>query len=242
MPSRTDVLNALARVPVVPGTIGRGDFTLSENTENTDSVIASYEADRPIAVRTGVPVQIVLPAYQEYSADGSTGTETITLDHSVVDSPAVQNSVVAYEGGTRLTVQSVDYTNNTVDVDPSADATVHVYYVSDEQATLQVEKAAPNGNTKTLHSQNLGLTNTRELAKQPVTISNSAAGDDTRKLFPVIPHDYELQISIEAPYPVQFEDDTDTAATASNAMVSVPINRSEQTIPGLKSVVGQTLG
>lgn len=210
--------------------LSAADFDTSPSVTGERSMVATVKATHPFVVREGVPYDLHLPAYQEASTDANTGDEeTISLDHSAVEAASVADPVVVYEDGNDVTADiSVDYDADEITyTDPGADSTLDIWYISDDQAKIEVRKEAPKNVAATLEERDAGLVNLREQTRDPLDFSfnDPAAG--------VIPTDWRLVIYVDASYPVKWEN-PDTGATARNSLVSLPIYLSAAgEVPGL---------
>jgi len=141
---------------------------------------------------------------------------------------------VLYEGNTRVEADSVNYTADSFDyTDDGTNNVLHAYYAVGTQAEVTLRKVANNGTRDTITSFDSSLLNRRDQSKDPVTL------DLNDLLKGVIPPKWRLQVLIDAPFDLQWEDETDTDATAINAVMSIPSRRSEQKIPGLRRVIRQ---
>lgn len=230
------VLKALNQVPSAKQRLSAGDLDLEDNVPNERSLIASYKPDRPIALRE-TEYDLHLVAYEEITTDGTAdNTETFNLSHDLHDADAVATDLLLYKGSNLVQPDSVDYANDSFDFTDSGTAsTLHVYYVVADQARVEIQKASPKGTVEQITERDAGLINRREQTRDPL------AFDFDHPLEGVIPADWRLEIYVDAPYQITWEDDTD-GTTADNALVSFPINRTDQEIEGLGSVVGQVAG
>jgi len=234
---REEVLNRLRSVQTSNQWIRTSDWDQSQNTTGELSKIAEFQADQPIAVRGGVAADVHLVAYEQFTTDGTADNqETFNLSHDIVDAVSVADDFVLYEGGSAVDAGSVNYANNSFDyTDDGTNNTLHAYYVVGEQALLQFRKTAPKSHWDVLKELDSGIVNLREQTRDPVTF-------DFRDPFdPVIPTDWRLEVYLDASYPVQWADDTDSEATADNLMLDVPIRRSAEEIPGLADAVTQAI-
>lgn len=234
---RENVLDRLRSVPSSNQWLTPDDFTQTGNTVNELSKIAEYQTEQPIAVRGGVAADVHMVAYEEFTTDGTaSNTETFNLSHDIVDAASVADDFLLYEGGTEQSADSVDYAANSFDyTDDGTANTLHAYYIVGDQALLQFRKTAPKSHWDELKELDAGIVNLREQTRDPITF------DFRDPLDGVIPTDWKLEVYINAPYTVQWEDDTDSAATADNLMLSVPIRRATEEIPGLSEAVTQAI-
>lgn len=233
-------VNALSRLPTATNRLSTSDFEQSDAAANERTLVATHKFNRPVVIKSGATLDVDLVAYESIVTDATAGNqETVSLSHDILDSDSNPQNIVVYEAGSKLAVDSVDYANNTVTVTPAnADATLHIFYVAADQATLEVRKTAPNGVHETLAEYDVGLINQRNQNKKPLEF------EADHRLQGVIPTDWTLDFYVDAPYAVSWGVDTDNdgvdEAEPTNQLVSVPIRRSEQDIPnGIKDVVAQ---
>lgn len=232
------VIQAVRTMPSNSKYLGKSALTLENGTGGQRSLVASYKAERPFAVRPGI-ARIALVTRERFTSDGTGGdTETFTLSHDVVDAGSTADPVVAFEDGNPLPVDSVDYAANTVDLsDPGANSDLDVYYTvgTGDQTRLTIEKVAPKNTQEEVWTGDVGLLNARDQDKRPVTLDF-----DGSVLEPVVPRNWELRVYADGPYPVEWNDDgagTVTGSTATNALLEIPINQGLQQIPQLGAAV-----
>ncbi len=214
----------------------QSDFDLSANETGNRSRVATRKAIRPVVVRENARYDVNIPAYQSYTTDGAAGdTETINLDHNVIDADGVSEDVVVFEGGADATADvTVDYAANTVDLaNTDADASVDIWYMTDAQARLEIRKTAPSNYYADLDERDAGMVNLRDQSRDPLTFEFSDPFGGA------IPTDWRLEIYIDAPYPVKWSGTGD--AKPRNALISVPIHRKNNELDPLETVVKNRL-
>jgi len=218
----------------------RADFDTSAGVAGSRELVAEKKVQRPHALEQGASVDVAIMAYEEFAANSTAGDqETFNLSHDVVDSSATPESIVAYEGDSRLAIDSQDYTNDTVTVTPAnADSTVGFYYASGEQARVTVQKTAPGSQAQeALWSGDVSLAHLRDTAKEPISFDFAGS-----VLQPVIPTDWRLQVYVDAPYTARFDadiggDGNDEVAT--NALLGFKYRATRDRIKGLKTAVAE---
>ncbi len=218
----------------------RADFDLSAGVAGSRELVAEKKVSRPHALEQGSPIDVAVMAYDEFTANSTAGDqETFTLPHDLVESTATPESVIAYEGDSRLSIDSYDEANDTVTVTPAnADSTVGFYYASGEQARVTVQKTAPGSQAQeALWSGDIGLIHMRDTAREPIAFEFEGS-----VLQPVIPTDWRLQVYVDAPYTARFAKDIggdgeDEAAT--NALLGFNYRATRDRIEGLKTAVAQ---
>ncbi|UWG46579.1 VP4/VP17-like Major capsid protein [Halanaeroarchaeum sp. HSR-CO] len=234
MPGSEQVKRALASVPRSPDKLSGKTMALQANETGTDSVVASLKAERPIALRE-VSYDVDLPAYESFTSDGTGGnTETFNLNYDAVDSDTIANDVLVYVTGTGyVEPDAVDYAADTVDVtDPGTDNAVHVWYFSADQATMRVRKVAPSNTWEDVDEDDMGLRNLRDQLADPLEF------DFDHPFQGVVPTDWDLEVRIDAPYPISWSEEGGDA-TPTNARISLPIYRARDEIPGLGRFIAQ---
>jgi hypothetical protein len=234
------ILKELREADTYTDQFTRADFDHSAGVAGSRELVAETQVRRPHALEQGVPIDVSIMAYEEFTADGTAGnSETLNLSHDPVDSTATPQAVVVYEGDSRLPIDSRDFENDTVTVTPAnADSTLGVFYASGEQARVAVQKTAPGSQAQeTLWSGDVGLIHLRDTAREPITFTFEGS-----PLQPVIPTDWRLQVYVDAPYTARFAKDIggdgeDELAT--NALLGFNYRATHESIEGLKTAVAQ---
>ena len=232
------ILKELREADTYTDQFTRASFDLSAGVAGSSELVAETQVRRPHALEQGVPIDVAIMAYEEFTADGNAGnSETLTLSHDPVDSTATPEPVVVYEGDSRLRIDSRDFENDTVTVTPAnADSTLGVFYASGEQAQVAVQKTAPGSQAQeTLYSGDIGLLHLRDTAREPITLSFSGS-----PLQGVIPTDWRLQVYVDAPYTARFAKDVGgdgSEEQATNALLGFSYRATKDDIEGLKTAV-----
>ncbi len=234
------ILNELREADTYTDQFTRADFDLSAGVAGSKEMVAEAQVRRPHALVEGVPVDVAIMAYEEFTADGNAGnSETLTLSHDPVDSAATPEPIVVYEDDERLRIDERDYENDTITVTPAnADSTLGVFYASGEQARVAVQKTAPAAKAQeTLWSGDAGLIHLRDTAREPITLEFNSS-----PLQGVIPTDWRLQVYVDAPYTARFAKDVGGDGTdeqATNALLDFQYRATKDEIEGLKTAVAQ---
>lgn len=231
------VFNAMQETPGDNRTFTKSDFDLSPNDTGSRSLVASHKAIRPLVVREGVSWDAHIPAYQSETTDGTAGNdETVTLDHNLIDADGVADDVVVYQTGTDVTSDvTVDYAANEFTLaNTNADAQLDIWYISDEQARLEIRKTAPANFYADLAERDAGMLNLRDQSRDPLTFGFADPFGGA------VPTDWKVEVYIDAPYPVRWEGQAN-GATPRNALVSVPIHRKRAELEPLETVVKDRL-
>jgi hypothetical protein len=235
-------VEALRETPATPGNLTPRTFSeqgqQSAATSDAEEEIATLKAPAPLVVRTGQRFEVSLPAYEQFSTNGTAGdTETFNLSHSIVDTPNTEN-LVLWEAGTYIgaegAVDAIDYDANTFDyTDDGTNTTLHVWYISEASADLTVRKVTSSENSQQgLYDGNLRLVHNTNLSEQPETPDANRT-----KLNRVIATDMEVEVLLDAPYTFRWEDPDGDGAEPTNLLFSFPVNRAKRDIPGLEDPV-----
>lgn len=238
MPTAEQIKQALANVPRSKQKLSGSQMTLSANSPGEASVVAEYQAERPLGIRDRKPYEADIPAYESKTSDGSAGdSETFTLSHDLVDAESVPNPVVVYVEGTGyVEPDAVRYDADEVDVtDPGTNNPVHIWYMAGDQARIVVRKTSPKGVPEDVDEDDMGLKNLRDQHKDPLRF------DFDHPFEGVIPTDWTIEIRIDAPYTVKWSA-AGGDAEPTNARISLPIFRARDNIEGLSSFIGGIAG
>ncbi|GAB7094085.1 hypothetical protein JCM30237_12370 [Halolamina litorea] len=234
------ILKELREADTYSDHFSRADFDQFAGVAGSNELVAETQVRRPHALAEGVPVDVAIMAYEEFTADGTAGnSETLNLSHDPVESTATAEPIVVYEDDSRLAIDSRDYENDTVTVTPAnADSTLGVFYASGEQARVAVQKTAPAAKAQeTLWSGDTGLIHLRDTAREPITLEFGSS-----PLQAVIPTDWRLQVYVDAPYTARFAKDIGgdgNEEVASNSLLGFQYRATRDEIEGLKTAVAQ---
>ncbi|WP_435332839.1 hypothetical protein [Haloarchaeobius sp. TZWWS8] len=228
------VQKQLENAPWKPGYISLRDWTFSTNTTGEKSVVATYAAPRPIRLREDREMDLAVPAYESFTTDGSGTAQTHSLSHDIIDTPATE-ALVLWSDGSPVQPGSVDYAANSFDyTDGGAAETLDVYYIPRNPAVVEFEKVAPGGGStikQPLFEIPTAIAHTRDQSKDPLSFDLGRTG-----LQDTVPRKWVVQVSVNAPYTVKFEEST-RGTSATNALLSVPRAQTEARVPGLKDAV-----
>lgn len=217
------------------------DMDTSVNSQGQRSRIGRYRAGTALALRPESPFRVAIPAYYGDTTNGTAGdSEQFSLPHSVTDSPATESVVVWLDGDYYGSPDSVDYANDTITVtDSGTGSNLHVWYISDQSASLEVRKSVPqstSGGSQTVYTGNLALIHETKQTEQEETLSIG-----TTPLHPLVGTDMTLDVYLDAPYPVRFEDPDGDGAEPTNILLTVPSIQFSGTVDGLTSAVKQDM-
>ena len=239
-----DVIERLKQVQRTPGSLGvstfRAEGTLDANSPGERSLIAEFTAGTVHAIRDDLPFPVAVPAYEKFVTDGTAdNAETFNLSHDLLDAPYVE-SIAVWNGGSLVQPDSVDYDADAFTItDAGTASNLHVYYISSAPATIEIVKATPSGQNATtgeLYSSNLGLVHTTNQSEQPETFEFSHNSE------PFVAQDMKVQIYLNAPYQVRFEDADGDGSEPTNALLEIPVFRGKDTVPGLGQLIKAEMG
>lgn len=197
-----DVLQALRAASGKKKSVSKADFTLSQGTQGEETVIASFEAPQPIALRTRKALRLVATAVETKQTDGSTDNqETFTLSNDLIDTVNTE-AVIIYETNTQQFVRpdSFDAGNDQVTYTDNGNANydIEIYYVPSNAGKLQFYRVAPQSQgrveervfdavTKLLHS--------RDQQKRPYQLELEES-----PLQNILPTNWKLEVRADVPY------------------------------------------
>ena len=239
-----DLKERVQAVSRTPGTLSPATATKTEsNTTGAESRIVQHRADTVHRLKQGRrhPFRVALPTYEALGPTDTTAgnTETFNLGREVISTPNTEDVVVWLDGSYYGQPDAVDYANNTIDVtDAGTGSTVHVYYITDDPATLTVRKETPGGDTKEpIYSANLKLVHQTRQSEDPeyLTLTDSEWQE-------FVASDMTLEIYVDAPYPVQFTDDNGDGTEPTNALLHLPVEVGQDTVAGLQGRIKQDMG
>lgn len=234
------LMQRLAAVPRRQTEFNHPDFSTSVNTTNERSVVASLQADGPLAVMgaRANPFRLAIPAYETFTTNGTAGdTETFNLSNDLVDTPNTQPIVLWLDGSYYGEPDAVDYANNTFDVtDAGTGSTVHAYYVSGDAATVTLRKRSADGDAQeTIFTANTGVIHTTDQSEQPEVLRFN------HQLERFVGTDQFLEVTVDAPFTVRFDEDTDDT-NATNALLGLSVQRGQAPVSGLPQAVKAAMG
>ncbi|KAA9399675.1 hypothetical protein [Haloarcula sp. CBA1129] len=226
-----------------PGHITPDEMETAVNSQGQRSRIGRYRATTAHMLREGRsnPLKLAIPAYESFATNATADdTETFNLGHSVTDSPVTQAVVVWLDGEYYGTPDSVDYDADTIDVtDTGTESTVHVYYISDAAASLEIRKAASNADTgsQRVYTGNLGLVHNAPQIEQPEYLRLTQT-----PLHNWVGTDMTVDVYLDAPYTVRWTDNDGDGTEPTNALLHVPAMVGQSEINGLTSAVSADMG
>lgn len=238
-----DVMGRLAAAGVRNTSLSPRQFETSTNSQGSMSKVATNTTDTAFAVRTGRnnPLRLAIPAYESFTTDGTAGnTETFNLTYDLIDTPNTEN-LVLWENGSLASPDAVDVANDSFDyTDDGTGNTLHVYYIPGDAATLELRKTMPSASTSTsekLYEVNLGLVHKANQSEQPEYLSlNDAA------LQRFLASDMDLEVRINAPYQIRWEDNDGHETEPTNALLQVPAQKADREVEGLGSAIRADMG
>lgn len=222
----------------------RREASTSVNTVGERSNIASWTLDVVNRIQGGPSHRfpVAIPAYENPTTTDATAdnTETVSLSHSVIQSPVTEDVIVYLDGTYYGEPDAVDYANDTIDIsDPGTGSAVHVWYISDEAATLEIGKETPSAKTSAkqeLYSTPLNLVHQTNQAEQPEYFTFA----ESRPFEPFIADDMTLNVYVNAPYEVRFEAEGG-AATPDNMLLNIPVEKGKGTVEGFANFIANRM-
>jgi hypothetical protein len=238
-----DPLAELAKQTPNPRRLDVGEYrdtgSVRSNTTGRETAIVEFQAQTPIDVREDKAFRVAVPAYETFTEDGSSGSETLTLGHSLTDPPATA-AAVAFEKGQSIPVTGFDTSADEVTVTSSGSGnTIDVFYISDAPATLRLKKVAPPTEGKT--SQNLYETDLiLPHSKDQYDDADHIAAAGMKGLLAT---DFTLTVTISAAYDVELGEVSRAGGTAraTNALLSVPVYQGQNPVNGLAKRVAHAM-
>lgn len=238
MPGKQGIVQQLRNTDGQEKSLNPAQMDLTDGTANQRSLVASYQAKVPLAVREDAATRLSFVTGEEFTTDGTAANaETFSLAHDLVETKNTQNFVL-YEGGARVQPDSVDYAADSFDyTDDGTGNTLHAFYVARDPGAVTIERVAPKSGSQV--SDLVGEDTTAGLAdrdqnKEPVEF------DFMHPLDAVVPTDWKLNIYVDAPAAVRWDDSeltTSNGDVATNAVVDLPIFQFERNVPGLQKAV-----
>jgi len=219
-------------------------FEWSANSMGSRSRVARLRADvahKLLGRESERSLELALPAYEGLGpTDGNAGDqETFTVSHGILDCPNTQNVVVWLDGDYYGTPDAVN--GSDIDVtDPGTDSTVHVFYIPEKAGTVEIEKAidGSTSTTKNLKTASVKNIHRKNFSEQPEFFEFRDAEDP---LEPFVAADMTLDVYVDVPYVVRFEDPDGDGAGATNSLLSFSAMQGRDTVAGLKSAVKDSM-
>lgn len=218
--------------------LGRQDFDLSPATANEDSLVAELKADVPLAIRENAAARIAFTTGEEFTTDGTAGnTETFSLSFNAVDTRNA-TSFLLYDDGAIVQPDAVDYSANSFDfTDGGTGSTLHAFYLARDPGAVRVEKVAPKAGgqvSEDLLDDATSALVDRDQNKEPPEFQFSKPFEN------VVPANWKLQVYVDAPAPVRWDDSnltTSNGDVAMNAVLTIPIFQFADKVEGLSDAV-----
>lgn len=231
------VMSRLSDMPRRPDELAPSDFETSAGQQGKETVVAELQADTVLALKQGRnnPIRLAVPAYTSKTLAGDGSQQTFSLSTSITETEVTQDAVVWFAGDYYGTPDSIDYGNDTVTVTgDGSGATVHIFHISDTPATVSIEKVdTGDSNSSNLKTVSAGLVHQTDQSEQPEYFSFPKG----EPLAPFVATDMTLEVSVDAPYVTRFEDPDGDEATATNALLALPVIRGEGSVQGLNQEI-----
>jgi hypothetical protein len=236
----TEVIKKLRQMAGDPTRLKRSEYDdFYDGTSGEKTLIASFKAPNPMVLRPDRPLRIVAPAFETFTTSGNGNSETFTFGNSITESPQSVD-LILYADGSQEAEDSIDYANDTFDyTDDGTQQDLAVYYISDDDADLIIERQAPatNGSVSDrVFDTPLALMHQRDQNKQP---RQFAVGESP--LQRVVPTDWKINVYIDAEYTTKFEDSANGGTEAVNGLLSVPYKQGHREVDGLGTAVAHNI-
>lgn len=237
-----NVKQALEETGRDPRSLSPQAFQWSAGSMGQRSRVARLRADtahRLLGKQAGKALEVALPAYENAGTTNGTAddTEGFSVSNAILDCPNTQNIVVYLDGDYYGVPENVDRAAGSFDVtDSGTGSTVHVFYIPDKAGTIEVEKAidgstSTSKNLKTLSAKNI---HRRNLSEQPEFFEFTDPNDPLEAF---VATDMTLDVYVDVPYVVRFEDPDGDGAMATNALLNFSALQGRDKVSGLKSAV-----
>jgi len=236
----SDIIKQLRQMSGDPTRLKRTQYdSFFAGTSGSRTLIASYQAPNPMVLRPDRPIRLATPAFETATTSGNGNQETFNLSNSVVQSPTSVD-LILYSDGAIATADSIDYANDTFDyTDGGAAEDLAVYYLSDDDADLEIERQAPKtvGNVSDrVFDSPMALMHQRDQDEQPRTFEVNDG-----PLARVVPTDWTINVYIDAEYTTKFEDSANGGTEAVNGLLSVPYKQGHREVDGLGKAVARNI-
>ncbi|MFT4921047.1 MAG: hypothetical protein ACI8XM_000240 [Haloarculaceae archaeon] len=219
-----------------PDELAPDDFETSAGQNGKKTVVAELQADTPLALREGRtnPIRLAIPVYESFTLAGDGTDQTFNLSNSITETAVTQDAVAWFAGNYQGTPKTINYAADSITVSGDGSGnTIHVFYISDDPATVTVQKANTDNNTDDLKTMQAGLVQQTDQSEQPEWFDFS--GDHPLKGF--IATDMTLEVTVEANYVTRFTDPNGDGAEATNALLALPIEQGAAPVEGLNAFV-----
>jgi len=243
-----DVATRLERTPglndeITPRTL-REEGVTEANTPGERSLVGSLTLDTPVRLRSGRSnrFKVALPAFEKLGPTDATAdnSETFNLANDVIQSPNTQDVVVYLDGEYYGAPDAVDYAADSIDVTDSGTASdVYVWYMTADPATVSIYKKIPNAETSAsqrLWTNQLARLHKQDQQEQPEYFQ---FGEGWK---PYLSSDMKLNVYVDAPFEVRFEDPDGHGNTPTNALFHIPVEQAQDTVPGLINIIKASMG
>mgnify|MGYP000014563392 CR=1 FL=1 len=238
MPTTKEVRKALEDMPAKEQRLKRQNFDLSTGVSGARKKIASYHVETPLAFREE-SVRLVFTTVEQFQTPGDGSQTTYDLAHDALPTNNTTDFVL-YEGGSRVEADTVDYAGNSFTyTGPGSQEYLHAYYVPRDPVEVEIVKTAPKSQGRveeTVFDATTSMLHERNQHKEPPEIDFSAGNP----LDPMVPRKWTIDIYAEGSVPFAWDDSGEANGqntVATNAVVSIPINRATQDLPDLSQAV-----
>jgi len=242
MPTTKEIRKQLEKMPAKEQRLKRQDFEYLTDVSGARTKIASYEVETPLAVREE-SVRLSFITVEQFQTPGDGSQTSYDLSYDALPTNNTTDFVL-FEGGSRVSVDTVDYADNSFTyTGPGSQEYLHAYYVPRDPSYVEIVKTAPKSQGRveeTVFDATTSMLHERNQNKEPPEMDFT----DGNPLDPMVPRKWTIDIYAEGPVPFAWND-SDTAnsqgTTATNAVVSIPVNRATQDLPNLSQAVKQDI-
>lgn len=232
------VMQQLAETPATSQRLRRDSFDLSNGVAGARTKIASYTAESPLVLQPG-EMRLMFTAVEEFQTSGNGNQETFNLSNNVIPTDNT-NDFVLFSDGNRAKADSVDYAADSFDyTDGGAQEYLHACYIPRDPVQVEIVKSAPKKQgtvSQTVYDDVTAVLHERNQHKEPPSMEFPS----NQSLKPVVPRKWSIDIYADGDVSLQW-DDSDLAnpqgATATNALVSIPVNRAKRDVQNLGQAV-----
>lgn len=235
--NKQEAIEALQNVSGKNQRLKKADFDFRPDTAGTESKIASYEAEVPLALLEDKDIRLVLVTHESFTTDGSGNQQTFELSADLMDTINTTNLVLFADGDrvraddVRVDADEVDYT------DGGAAEDLDVFYVARDPVEITIKKSAPSAGTdisQRVFDAPTSMLHERNQHKKAPEFDF----DEDEDLAPIVPSEWTIDIYADGPIALDQEAGD---VEGVNALLSLPVRRSSETIEGLSSAVKQDL-
>jgi len=233
--NKQQAIETLQKTPSSRQRLTRSNFDFQADVAGQRTKIGSFETDNPIAFREG-DIRLMLTVHEQFTTDGSAdNTETFNVANDLMSTVNTEDLII-FEGGDRVRPDSVDADADSFDyTDDGTGNDLDVFYVARDPVQIEIVKSAPRAQNKVSEVMFDGVTAMIHSRNQ---VQDAPELEFSRELEPVVPTDWTVDIYAEGPVAQAFEAN---GVEAVNAIIDLPIKRTNRSIDGLAQAVKQDI-